>query len=222
MILKTKKCSKCREIKTIDNFCKSKNSKDGYQYQCRECLKQYRENNKKRIKQYMEKWRKDNNEYKKQYMKQWHKNNKEYEKKWRKDNEEYMKEYRKQWELNNREYRNRYMIQYRNNNSQIKLSRYISGGIIRSLKNGKNGTHWEDLVNYTLQDLTSHLEKRFKTGMTWDNQGKWHLDHIRPISSFNFSSYKDEEFKQCWALCNLQPLWAKENQRKSNKTIEEI
>ena len=65
----------------------------------------------------------------------------------------------------------------------------------------------------------SHIESQFKEGMSWKNHGihGWHIDHIRPISSFNFESCNDPEFKECWALENLQPLWAKENLSKSNK-----
>jgi len=85
----------------------------------------------------------------------------------------------------------------------------------QSLKRNKNGYHWEKLVGYTLDNLIQHLESQFKEGMTWDNQGKWHIDHIRPIFSFDFDSYKDKEFRQCWALDNLQPLWAKDNLRKN-------
>jgi hypothetical protein len=55
--------------------------------------------------------------------------------------------------------------------------------------------------------------------MTWDNYGVfgWHIDHVRPKASFNFTSPDDEEFKQCWALENLQPLWWKDNITKSDK-----
>ena len=65
----------------------------------------------------------------------------------------------------------------------------------------------------------AHLEKQFKEGMTWNNYGYygWHIDHIRPVSSFNFNSYDDPEFKECWALSNLQPLWGKENISKKDK-----
>jgi len=57
--------------------------------------------------------------------------------------------------------------------------------------------------------------------MTWENYGNdkksWSIDHIKPQSSFNYISVNDEEFKQCWALKNLQPLWHLENIKKSNK-----
>lgn len=62
-----------------------------------------------------------------------------------------------------------------------------------------------------------HLEEQFKSGMNWDNYGKWHVDHIKPISLFVFTSYEDEEFQKCWALENLQPLWAEENLKKGVK-----
>jgi len=95
-----------------------------------------------------------------------------------------------------------------------KLSNNISTLIYHSLKGNKKGYHWEKIVSYTLKDLMVHLESLFKDGMSWENYGKWHLDHIRPVSSFKFSSYEDKEFKECWALENLQPLWAKENLKK--------
>jgi len=57
--------------------------------------------------------------------------------------------------------------------------------------------------------------------MTWDNYGRngWHIDHIIPISFFEFKSVNDTEFKYCWNLNNLQPLWESENISKGNKLI---
>jgi 5-methylcytosine-specific restriction endonuclease McrA len=54
--------------------------------------------------------------------------------------------------------------------------------------------------------------------MTWKNYGKeWQIDHIIPISAFNFTSFKHIDFKKCWSLRNLRPLWSQENNSKSNK-----
>lgn len=112
---------------------------------------------------------------------------------------------------------------YKNRMSNIgnKLSDRIHTGIWQSLKGNKNGRHWEDLLEYNLSDLIIRLESLFKDSMSWKNYGKWHIDHIKPISSFNFKSYEDKEFKECWALENLQPLWAEENLRKHNKILYE-
>lgn len=102
-------------------------------------------------------------------------------------------------------------------NGRDSILQNISGAIYRSLKGNKNGCHWESIVGYDCQELKTHLESQFKDGMTWENYGKWHLDHIAPISIFNITSTKCKGFKKCWELSNLQPLWAKENISKSNK-----
>lgn len=72
---------------------------------------------------------------------------------------------------------------------------------------------------YTEEEIVSHLESYFteENGYTWDNMGEWHIDHIRPVSSFNYTTTECEDFKKCWALSNLQPLWAADNLRKSDK-----
>jgi len=98
-----------------------------------------------------------------------------------------------------------------------KFSIIISNNIRKSLKGNKNGQHWEDIVGYTLNELKQHLQSQFQEGMSWDNHGKWHIDHIRPIASFNITDYKCEDFKECWSLSNLQPLWAIDNIRKGDK-----
>ena len=92
----------------------------------------------------------------------------------------------------------------------------------RSLSATKGGAHWEELVGYTLHDLQSHLEKQFTNGMSWDNYGKWHIDHIRPMCSFNITDYQCEDFKKCWSLGNLQPLWALDNQIKNGTWITSV
>jgi len=68
-------------------------------------------------------------------------------------------------------------------------------------------------LGYSAEDLKQHLEKNFKEGMSWENYGLWHIDHIKPISSFD----KEEDPKIINSLKNLQPLWASENYIKSNK-----
>ena len=98
-----------------------------------------------------------------------------------------------------------------------RVSYNVSRMIRRSLGRDKGGVSWERVVGYTLEQLKYHLECRFEEGMTWDNYGKWHIDHIRPISSFNITSVDCDDFVKCWSLDNLQPLWAKDNIMKSNK-----
>lgn len=100
-----------------------------------------------------------------------------------------------------------------------RLDNRISKAIHKGLSSkgiSKNYRHWEDLVGYSLEDLLERLESQFKQGMSWSNYGKWHIDHIRPKASFEFENVDDEDFKACWSLNNLQPMWARKNIKKSD------
>jgi len=69
-----------------------------------------------------------------------------------------------------------------------------------------------EIVGCSLEELMSHLETKFTEGMNWDNYGEWHVDHIRPCSSFNLEDPNEQ--MTCFHWSNLQPLWAKDNLRK--------
>lgn len=66
----------------------------------------------------------------------------------------------------------------------------------------------------TIEELARHFESRFSKGMTWENIGKWHIDHIRPCASFDLTDRVQQS--QCFHYTNLQPLWAEDNLRKSD------
>lgn len=89
------------------------------------------------------------------------------------------------------------------------LALRMSRGIRRSIV--PNGRHWSDLLGYDVDDLARHLTKQFTTGMTWENMALWHIDHVRPLSSFTIEGHDCPQFKAAWALDNLQPLWARAN-----------
>lgn len=102
---------------------------------------------------------------------------------------------------------------------KYRLSRNIKTGISKSLRTGKPGL-WEQRVGYTIAELREYLQRRFEPGMSWENYGQWHIDHIRPIACFDFSTYQENDFKRCWSLSNLRPLWAKDNwTRKKNRQL---
>jgi len=94
---------------------------------------------------------------------------------------------------------------------KYRLRMVMSSAIYQTVKHRKANRSWLKLVDYTLEELIQHLERQFQPGMTWKNYGKWHIDHIIPIAAWNFIAPKDPEFKKCWALINLQPLWARDN-----------
>jgi len=100
-----------------------------------------------------------------------------------------------------------------------KLNNRVRASINAHLKRrGKSKRHKTfDILGYTPIQLMKHLESQFVEGMSWDNMSEWHIDHIRPVASFTFDSVDDPEFKACWALENLQPLWATDNLSKGAK-----
>jgi hypothetical protein len=73
----------------------------------------------------------------------------------------------------------------------------------------------KQLTGCNLPFLKGYLEAKFTEGMTWENHGKWHIDHIKPCCSFDLNN--DEEQKKCFYYTNLQPLWAKDNLSKGGK-----
>ncbi len=102
----------------------------------------------------------------------------------------------------------------RSANTQYRLSRSIRSNMNQSIRKGsKDGRSWQNLVGYDLDELMVHLEAQFTDGMSWDTYGKygWWIDHIKPITAFTYTTPDDPDFKECWALDNLQPLWYAEN-----------
>ena len=99
-----------------------------------------------------------------------------------------------------------------------RVNRVISERVRVALKGNKTG--WRTSVGWTIRELMQHMEAQFKPGMSWDNYGEWHIDHIKPKAKFEFSSAHDEGFKACWSLSNLQPMWASDNSRKSDKWFD--
>ena len=144
-------------------------------------------------------------------------------KKWSEKNKEYLTEYHKQWREKNidkhREYKRKYERNRKTNDPLYKLISNFRTAIYQVLKENrvyKNKSYF-DVLQYTPEQLISHLEKQFTSEMTWDNYGQWHVDHILPITSFNIIEMGDDEFMKCWGLNNLQPMWGVENIKKSNK-----
>ena len=144
---------------------------------------------------------------------------------WQKNNREHLNEYHKEWREKNidkhREYKRKYEKNRKDTDPLYKLINNFRTAIYQVLKENninKNG-HYFDILKYTPEQLISHLESKFSENMTWDNYGEWHVDHVKPISSFMILKIGDEEFMNCWSLGNLQPMWGVDNIKKSNKLL---
>ena len=115
-------------------------------------------------------------------------------------------------EKNNKRARNR-----RKKDPNYKLITYARSRMGFFLKGRKSKTTKELLGVPNAEFLWQHLETQFQPGMTRENYGLWHVDHIIPCASFDFSN--PEQQKKCFHYTNLQPLWAVDNIRKGKKFI---
>ena len=227
-----KQCTRCKLIFLNDQFYKDKKSKDGLNFHCRKCKKKsdrkYYNSNKERKRKYSKEYNERNKEARRKYSREYSKKNKEktlkYASEYREHNKEIACKYGKEYYQKNRKKCIKNQVEYTRkrlkNDSKLKITMYIGKAIRDSLKTrniSKNNKHWESLVDFTFEEFIIHFESLFQPGMNWKNQGEWHIDHIKPISLFEFKSIDDLGFKECWSLSNLQPLWAKDNLEKGNK-----
>ena len=86
------------------------------------------------------------------------------------------------------------------------------------LKGRGNHAPTLELLGCTGEEWRAHLESTFKPGMSWENhgkgEGKWEVDHIMPVSSFDQEDHLQQLI--CWNYRNTQALWSHENMAKGN------
>jgi hypothetical protein len=223
--MEKKICSKCKIEKEICEFGIHNSTKDKLRASCKKCRNDegrlYRELNTEKRKSTVKNWYDKNPNYNQSYYtnnkekcnlrnKNWYELNKEKcrddNKKWKEKNVDKMKKY-----FNDRNKHQRKTDPLKKLQFNIR-SRFYS--ILKTNKIPKNNKTL-DIVGCSLEVLKEHLERKFTEGMSWGNQGKWHIDHIIPLSS---AKTEEEIYKLCH-YTNLQPLWAKDNLKKSNKIL---
>lgn len=216
--MKTKNCIHCKLDKEFSEFHKSAKHKDGLVGLCKLCKKIkdkeiYAKNRENKL-LCVDNYRKNNPELIKKYKANYYIKNKNKllakQKEYGANNKEKIKIKNKEYQKNNKLKANLKQKLRLKNNKKYRLNHYMSTATYDCLKKEKNCRSWKLLVDYTTEELKVHLESKFTKGMTWENYGKngWHIDHIIPKSLFKFDSYNHPAFKACWALENLQPLWA--------------
>lgn len=204
--MKYKQCTQCHKTKELNEenfYVGTRPGKTYFRTPCKECKRktslQWRNHNILQVKKDQAEWRAANPGYKKHYSIQ---------------NKAYLQCYRRKYES----------LPY------IRLRKSVSHSIRQHLlKAGrrKSGSVF-DFLPYTLQELKEHLERQFESWMNWGNNGVydpkvwddndrstwfWQIDHIIPHSSFSYSSLENSQFQECWALRNLRPLNAKQNNK---------
>jgi hypothetical protein len=207
-----KKCSKCKEIKSLDGFYKDKYKVDGITTNCKICVKQgsslYYSQNKETViertskygKEYMKIYRVQNKEYLQNYLRQY-----------REANSDYYKKYNQQYYVDNKEYFNEYQKEWQKINTHSTKWRSLLSETVKRLGQRKESTT-SNLLKYSALDLKEHLDS---LGMIWDYH---QIDHKVPVTWFK----EDTPPHIVNDLRNLQPLSPEENQIKGNRFSSNI
>jgi len=197
--VKWKKCAKCGETKILnnDNFYNAKNTTDGFCVYCRDCSLA---------------------KTKTEEFKIWHKRSRDRRvDKARVENSNY------KCREDVKEQRNIVDAVRASNDKWFYLKNKTRILMYTCLRKVKNSPTMEKLLGYTVDELKLHIEKQFTDGMTWEKMfnGEIEIDHKIPIINFRYASTDDPEFKKCWALDNIQPLWKIDNLKKGTKILAE-
>lgn len=220
-----KKCGKCQIIKEYNNFCKNKRYKDGFHDTCKQCRKQYNQENQDKIKQYNF----NNIENKKLYSKEYYQNNIEKIKIYlteyynnpinKQRKKEYFQEYLldplnkinhrnniKKWFKNNPEYLGEYIKNRYRNDIEYKIKNNLRSRLYHAIKGTVKFSSSLELLGCSIEELKEYIKYKFLPEMSWENHGEiWELDHIIGCANFNLTIL--EEQQKCFHYTNLQPLF---------------
>lgn len=189
--MKTKICTKCFTEKLLSEFPKQKTGKFGLRANCKKCKPKY----KNLIKMAL------------------------YRKTYKEKNKEKVKIEQKTYYLQNKLKIIKRVVENKKNRLKtdinFKLLKNIRDRIRIAIKRNSKCDSTIKLIGCSIEFLKCYLQSQFKLDMSWSNYGEWHIDHIKPCSSFDLS--KPEEQELCFHFTNLQPLWALDNLQKSNK-----
>jgi len=196
----TKVCTKCNEEKMETEF-PFRNDNQKYRSWCKICeaerVRIYTSENKESVKASQ---KAKQQKYKEKYYAR--------HKEWITENLE-----------SHREYHRVYSADRYNNDINFRLANVLRSRVLSAVKSGggEKAEKTMELLGCSVQHVRDHLESQFTEGMTWETQGEWHVDHIRPCASFDLED--PEEQKRCFHWTNLQPLWAQDNIHKGAKFV---
>jgi len=233
-----KKCSKCNKLKDIGEFHHSSISKDGRKPSCKVCRNTANKKHRDANPEYFQKWRDEHKDEIKAHNEAYYSKHKDklnkkrvakanleptktkaYKKAWYEANRKKILANKKKRYENNREEIIQREMKYRENNPLAKLRHILRSRFKRALNgNYKNGSAIRDL-GCSIEFLKSYLENKFAIGMSWENYGEWHIDHIMPLASFDLTDR--DQVKQACHYTNLQPLWAEDNLKKGTSIPKE-
>lgn len=233
--MQTKTCTQCKEEKpaTLEFFHAYKRSKVGVRSDCRVCrAKDHADNREERAARKKIFWEKNKERLNAITRANYVKNSEDRKEKARAryhnkrdENIKRMAEYRSA-NLDSLNERRRPKARQRNKERYgtdlvYTLKNRVKSLIRRSIRKGIKSETMEKCLGYGIEEIKNHLESKFVDGMNWDSflAGEIHIDHKIPICFYKPTSTNSEEFRECWKLDNLQPLWAKDNLSKAGRLV---
>lgn len=212
MIEDIKICGGCKILKSLDNFNNCKTGRMGKHNHCKECQKIFRR--RRYLKFQKEEKLKSSDpktrEKAKEQTRKKYKENLEFREKCLKKHSNYAKSDR-----------GRHMSRLRSQKRLLDPSERIASNIrtrIRlELKGGAKYSKSEDLLGISFEKFKEYIESLFSEGMSWENYGQWHIDHIIPCNFFDLTL--EEHQKICFNYKNQQPLWERDNLSKGCKIL---
>ncbi len=243
--LHEKQCSMCGQIKQSREFYKNSLGRGGLSSRCRPCskarskewveqnkarhlatCKAYREANREAVIRNAQAWAEENRSRSREIKAAWKKRNPEAVRRHAREsasrNPEKQTERKKAYRAARPEVLREYQRRRRAENHLQRVTDAMGNAMRAALLRGKGGKSWRQIAGYGADELREHLECLFLPGMTWQNYGRWHIDHRRPVSSFDFSKNPLAVARDCWALHNLQPMWALDNLKKGAKWCSSV
>jgi hypothetical protein len=128
---------------------------------------------------------------------------------------EYRQKNKEQIKAYGKEYQRKYMRERCKSDPIFKIQKVLRLLVYRAFKSEHKNKRTMEIIGCSPEEFWQHLEKQFSEGMTRENHGKWHIDHIIPLSS----AKTKEESEKLSHYTNLQPLWAKDNLSKGDRIL---
>ena len=113
-----------------------------------------------------------------------------------------------------RKYQRKYMRERRRTDPNFRLLQNLRRRVRHAIRGNSKSARTRELLGISVEGCRQHIEAQFLEGMSWDNYGQWHVDHIVPCDSFNLKV--PEQQRLMCHYTNLQPLWGPQNQRKGS------
>jgi len=200
-----KQCTKCKINKILEDFPKSKRFKSGYNSICKICCnlinKKYRNDNHESFLNYRKQHYHDNIDKMRAAKKKYYASHKIekslYDINYRSKNAVKIKEYKKKWEF------------LQKDEPLFKIKRNLRRRVHHALFDNIKSDKTFQLIGCTPEFFKKYIESLFQKGMSWENYGEWHIDHISPCFTFNLSIPSEQ--KKCFHYTNQRPLWKLDN-----------